>query len=362
MPEPAVIGVLGAGGAVGTVAVTCLLDGGGVRVRAGCRRPGPAPAGVRPAVVDATDPAAVRRFASGCRLVLDCTAPAYTLMAGVRAAVLGAGADYVSVMDDGRTPPPPAGRTVVLAAGVSPGLSGLLPRLLAEGLTGPLDFTGAYAGLGALTAGAAADYLLSLDAGYGMALAAWHGREVPRALRVDEDFQVPTVDRALTGYPYLTAELRRQALTLPLARASWFNAFDGPHVLAATTRRRGAGSPGADAIAELVRASRLDAAGRRPYQVLYGELTGHTADGRPVRRSVVIRGTDGSALTGVVAAEAVLAVLAGGARPGVRYASDIVDSRRLLTGLQHRLPDTVVRFTGDVPCSTTSTEQVEGVL
>jgi hypothetical protein len=362
MREPARVGVLGAGGAVGTVAVTCLLAGGDVRLRAGCRRPGPAPAGVRSVAVDATDPAAVRRFATGCGLVLDCTAPAYTLMDRVRAAVLDADADYVSVMDDGRTLSPPAGRTVVLAAGVSPGLSGMLPRLLAEGLTGPLSFTGAYAGLGGLTAGAAADYLLSLDAGYGVALAGWHGREVPRALRVDEDFRVPTIDRALTGYPYLTAELRRQALTLPLARASWFNAFDGPHLLAVTTRRRGAGPPGAEAIAELVRASRLDAAGRRPYQVLHGELDGYTDDGRPVRRSAVIRGTDGSALTGVIAAEAVLAVLGGEARPGVRYASDVVDSRRVLTALQHRLPDTVVRFTGDVPCSTTSAEQVEGVL
>ncbi|MFY1623668.1 saccharopine dehydrogenase [Micromonospora sp. WMMD723] len=361
MRERALVGVLGAAGAVGTVARACLRDAGGVRIRSGHRRPGPA-AGEEVAVVDAADPAAVRRFAAGCHVVLDCTAPAYTLMDRVRRAVLEAGADYVSVMDDGCTQVPPEGRTVVLAAGVSPGLSGMLPRLLAEGLVGPMRFTGAYAGLGGLTAGAAADYLLSLDAGYGTPLAVWRGREVPRALRVDDDYRIPTVERALTGYPYLTAELRRQALVLPLAQAVWFNAFDGPHVLATTSRRRGTRLADADAVAELVRASRLDAAGRRPYQVLHGELDGRAPDGTPVHRSVVIRGSDGSALSGVVAAEAVLALTTGRIPPGVRYASDVVDSRRLLASLQHRLPDTVVRFTGNVPCSEAVTPQVEGFL
>src|SRR5205814_5469640 len=107
--------------------------------------------------VDIADSARLRDFVAGCQLVLNCAGPGKL----VRAAAIAAGADYVDVMsgNPGRTTLP-EGRVAVLSAGLSPGLSGLLPGLLADGLDAVEDFEAAYCGLGVFTESAAMDYLL----------------------------------------------------------------------------------------------------------------------------------------------------------------------------------------------------------
>ncbi|MGW2086490.1 saccharopine dehydrogenase NADP-binding domain-containing protein [Streptomyces sp. NPDC001880] len=350
------IGILGGYGAVGAAAARVLAAEGEFRLRLGGRNPEAAarcaaalggPVDARE--VDARSEASLERFAQGCDVMLHCAGPAYELADRPRRAAAAAGADYVDVMDGCGPGPAPAGeRTAVLSAGLSPGLSGLLPRLLAEGRhpLGAARFIGCYVSLGAFTRTGAIDYLLSLDRGYGTPRAQWRdGRVVHGALRGAEDRVVAGVPRPVTAYPYLTQELAGQARALGLAEARWYNAFDGRHLLDALNRYRAGDDRAASLDAQaagVVRASTLDALGRSPYHVLCGVLEFTGLDGVEVRCRVVIRGEDGSAMTGVVGAVAAREVARGRVPRGVHRAAQLLSARGVLDALQRHLPGTVV--------------------
>ncbi|MEV6834714.1 saccharopine dehydrogenase NADP-binding domain-containing protein [Streptomyces sp. NPDC051133] len=362
------IGVLGGYGAVGAAAARCLAAEGfrlriGGRDRAAAERCAAGlggPAEGRPAEarrvearrVDARDDADLERFARGCDVLLHCAGPAYELAARPRRAAAAAGAAYVDVMDGaGPEPAPPGERTAVLSAGLSPGLSGLLPGLLTDGRppSGGTRFTGHYVMLGAFTRTGALDYLLSLDREYGTARAEWRrGRVVPGALPGAAPHTVPGVPHPVTAYPYLPRELADAADRLMLAEARWYNAFDGHHLLDTLNRHRSgdAGRAGLDArVADVVRASELDAFGRTPYHLLWGVLEPLSPGAGGVRRTVLVRGTDGSAMTGVIGALAAAEVARHRIPPGAHEAAAVLAPRQTLTALRRHLPDTVCTVT-----------------
>ncbi|MFI6403198.1 saccharopine dehydrogenase NADP-binding domain-containing protein [Streptomyces sp. NPDC050548] len=342
------IGIVGGYGAVGAAAARRLAAEGGFRLRIGGRSLDAAralAAGLGAAAhavrVDVRDERSLADFGRGCRTVLNCSGPAYLLLDHVRRAAHAEGADYVDVMDDGSRPVPVPGRTAVLSAGLNPGLSGLLPGALAQGLAPGARFTGACAGLGALTRTGALDYLLSLERDYGTPLAEWRGRVVPRALRAEEDFRLPGVPRPLVAHPFLTEELVDRARELGFVEARWHNAFDGPALIGVLRRSRVGRLAGRDLAAradELVAAGALDAAGRDPYQLLWGRLDGRVRggqrDGSPVRRTLVVRGPDGSELTGLVGAFATVAVTEGRVPYGVHRAAAVLPPREVLRWLR----------------------------
>ncbi|WP_341720838.1 NAD(P)H-binding protein [Micromonospora sp. FIMYZ51] len=138
--------MLGAGGAVGRV-VTARLATAGHPVRAGARKPAelpPAPPGGSPVdrvPVDIDDPATLHRFCDGCAVVVNCAGPAVRIGARVAAAATATGADYVDAAGDAALAEAVGevcgDRRAVLSAGLSPGLSELLPRYLAGCLPAP---------------------------------------------------------------------------------------------------------------------------------------------------------------------------------------------------------------------------------
>ncbi|MGQ4491359.1 saccharopine dehydrogenase NADP-binding domain-containing protein [Streptomyces sp. SAS_281] len=372
------IGILGGYGAVGEAAARALAAEGGVRLRIGGRNPEAAArcaaalgGECEAAAADARSRESLERFVRGCDVLLHCAGPAYELADGPRRAAAAAGAGYVDVMDGCGPGPAPAGeRTAVLSAGLSPGLSGLLPRLLTDEWQprGAARFSGYYVSLGAFTRTGAVDYLLSLDRGYGTPRAQWRdGRVVHGALRGRERREVAGVPHPVTTYPYLTQELVGQARALGLAEARWYNAFDGRRLLDALNRFR-AGDDRADSLEAqadaVVRASTLDALGRTPYHVLCGELEFPGPGGTPTRRMAVIRGEDGSAMTGVVGAVAAREVARGRIPGGVHRAGQVLAPREVLDALRRHLPGTVVALDGDVPGGTAADGLVleEGML
>lgn len=366
------IGILGAYGAVGQVAARRLAAEGRFRLRLGGRDPQPArrlAADLGPRAgaqaVDAHDSSSLTAFATGCRVVLNCAGPAYLLLDRVRRAAFAAGADYVDVMDDGADTAPAGPRTAVLSAGLVPGLSGLLPGLLADGMHRPLRFSGGYVGLGALTHTGAVDYLLSLDRGFGVPMALWRGRVVPRALRTEDDARVPGLPLPVTAVPFLTTEVVERARTLGLQEARWYNAFDGRFLHDALNRMYLDHGRDLDArAAELVRAGALDAAGRTPYHALWGSLDGVGQDGEAVRRTVLLRGADGSALTGEVGAFAVAEVCDRRVPVGVHRAAQVLSPRRVVDRLRVVPGVVVVEQGGDaVPGANLAYEtEEEGAL
>lgn len=303
-------------------------------------------------------------FCNGCDLVINCAGPSYRVLDRVAVAALSAGADYIDTGGDdplhqcllGQLSP---GRRVVLSAGMLPGLSGLFPKVLADHFES-IDNVRCYAGgLGRLSTTAAEDFLLSLGNGYGQAQAGWaDGRQVKAVDALDEHFHRPwLVGGPVSAYPYLSTEQQRLFVDLGARQGQGFNLFDGGQLVAALARIQG--SPPErrhtpENIAALVRASALDVAGRTPYQLLAVEIEGQR-HGLAARAGAWLRATDGSALTGTVAA--ICALQWTGIPEGLHYAAQVLDADACLRQVQRWLPDTRVHF------STVQTASLEeGVL
>ncbi|MFV2198407.1 saccharopine dehydrogenase NADP-binding domain-containing protein [Nocardiopsis sp. LOL_012] len=345
----ALVGVVGASGAVGAPAVRFLRTLGHPRLRLGGRRPEPLRAlarepGARAETVrvDIHDDSSLADFCRGCDLVLNCAGPSYALVDRVALAALAAGADYVDVTGDEPVraaltgSPLLRGRTAVVSAGLLPGLSALLPRRTAarHGLVRLRAHAG---GLERCTEAAAGDLLLSLpgaadqDAVFGTPLAAWRGgRAAPRALRAADAVRAPHFPTPGFVQPFLTEEVRRLAADLALGEAEWFNVHLGER--SRTLLSSLAGRPLADlagAAAALRRAAALDLAGREPFYLLVLE----TADARGRERTLVLRTADGYRTTGHVGAWTVHEVLEGRIPRGVHHAADVLDPERSVTAL-----------------------------
>ncbi|MGC5703065.1 saccharopine dehydrogenase NADP-binding domain-containing protein [Pseudomonas sp. NFXW11] len=348
------MGLVGAYGSVGRQ--VALLLAGSRRLRLGGRDPQQAEQlnqqlGARAEVraLDLWDDASLADFCAGCALVINCAGPSYRILDRVARAALAAGADYLDVGGDdplheclqGQLAP---GRRLLLSAGMLPGLSGLFPQLLARSFQ-RIEQMRCYAGgLGRLSATAAEDFLLSLGTGFGRAQYAWcDGRPQRSSEPPEQLLERPWLPvSGVRAYPYLSCEQQRLFSELQLARGQGFNLFEGGQLAAALQRIQG--SPpetrhSAQNIAALVQASALDVAGRRPYQLLTVEIDG-LRDGRPQQASAWLRASDGSRLTGCVAA---FCALHWQQLPeGLHYAAQVLDASACLEQIQRWLPDTRV--------------------
>ncbi|MFD9961755.1 saccharopine dehydrogenase NADP-binding domain-containing protein [Amycolatopsis sp. NPDC058986] len=372
-PGP-LVGLVGGYGAVGRAAAEALAGGGPgrsgpIRLRVGGRRADVARrfvdtvlAGEGEAVpVDVFDQDSVARFCAGCAVVLNCAGPSYRVLDRVAGPALAAGADYVDVGGDdplhekltGRVP---GGRRALLSAGMLPGLSALLPKVLATRFEEATGLTGYFGGIGRFTRSAAEDFLLSLGNGYGTGFAEWRDGAVRQgSLTVLEDVELPLFPRRVTAYPFLSTELRRLAEHLGLREARWYNVFDGSAALSMLTGWQGRAATGsaddhAAAVSRLVRASEVDAAGRAPYQAMSLRMTG-SRDGVEHTADAVLRAADGSRLTGTVGAITTAAALAGRVPSGLHYAADVLDPGAVLGELTEVLPEVTLREFHGTPAS-----------
>jgi Saccharopine dehydrogenase NADP binding domain len=332
------VAVLGSTGAVGRAVVATLSDS--VRLRLGGRRADALEAqaarlpDAETALVDVADDASLERLAAGCAVVVNCAGPSYVVLDRVAKAALAAGCDYVDPGGDepvmsrlDRAAIAAAGRRVVLVAGVMPGLSSLLPRWLATSLPGPPRRLTVYTGtLDHLTPATAADYLLSVASGtHGEARAAWRdGARVSEALEPQQAVRLPFFPGVADAYPYLSRESERLATALGLRELTWFNVFDGTHMLGALGRLQGNFGGDAElhaAATELARSAELDLFGRETYQLMVFQLEGD--DGASA--GLVLRAGTTYELTGATAAYAARMVLAHRIAPGAHYADEVLD-------------------------------------
>lgn len=351
------VGVVGGYGAVGSAVVRRLhrVLGPGYRLRVGGRRLAAAEELVRreragggeAMAVDVYDDEALRRFCAGCRLVVNASAASYLVVDRVARAALAAGADYVDAggdlpLLDRLTPlgPAGAGRTALVTAGLMPGLTGLLPRWLAATEFRRPRRLVAYVGvMDRLTPAGAVDYLLSLRTRDEESQAVWQdGRRVTRAAAALTDVELPFFPGRVTAYPYLGYEAQRLAVDLGLTEVRWHAVFDGGASMMATlSRLQGAMAGESDlraAARELAAAAELDMFGKRPYQLLVFELTGTGPAGDEHTRTLVLRSTDTSEITGTVCALAAAQVLAGRVPPGAHLAAEGLAGAELVEALR----------------------------
>ena len=349
------IGIVAATGGVGTAASRQLRSWGTDRLRLGVRDPrrgaalaselGP---GVEVAAVDVTDSAALRRFCDGCTVVLNCAGPAVDVGDRVASAAVeaetgyvdpAAGGDLLSGLD--RLDPARRGVAAVLAAGLQPGLTGLLPRLLARRL--PLVggvVSGYIGGRDRFTVSGATDYLRGSD-DFGVAFAQWRDGTRVLGLAEQAEVELPFFPERVTVRPYLSTELESFAVHVRLSEATWGNVLAGKHLRDALGRTAALSrsDPGA-AAAELRAAAELDLFGRSPYHVVLVEAV--APDGSAA--SVMVRGTGATELTGAVAALTTRAVESGDVPPGLHQAADVMDPDAVLTLLRTADAVTAVEY------------------
>jgi hypothetical protein len=308
------IGVIGGYGSVGRATVAQLRDWGLGPVVVGGRDEA-----LADVAVDVAEPAELERFVAPLRLVINCTASSPRSGATAAAAAAASGVPYIDPGGDEPVWELLSGRAltepVVLSAGMWPGLTSMLPRLLAVEPGGRLVcYIG---GQDRFSLGAAADYLAVVNGSAGRTFAVWRdGARVERAGVPAIEGEVPYFQHAATGMPYLSAEMERLARHLGLAELVFYTVFPGAR-LRETLAAAHAGSADAAAV---VRASELDLFGRSRYQRLVFQLHGES-----VMPTIVLSGKGSSELTGATAAMTALAVLEGAVAPGVHFAADVLD-------------------------------------
>lgn len=327
------IGVLGASGAVGAAAVDALKFLGLGPLRLGARRIELLPGDAEKVRVDVTDAVGVRDFVRGCSVVLDCTGPSYALGEAVPVASLAEGVPCVMVTGeqpvyDKLTPGPVP---VVLSAGTLPGLSGLLPRLLA----GPGDSLSVWTGgLERATPTVAADLVLSLDGNvFGEAGAAWRdGSRRSRTLTPAEDVEVSGFPGRVGVQPFLSLEAERVAWDLGLRALDWYHVHPGQAVRSVLSAAHLATG---DLAGRILRAAEIDLAGRHPYYRMVFTTSA---------RAALVRSPDSYRLTGAVGACAVRQIIDGKVGAGLHFADRALDPSQLLRDLLVADPSTHVEI------------------
>jgi len=334
------VGVLGATGAVGRVAVARLAAAGvGPLLLGGrdLRRAAALAAGVpgaRAVRVDLADPGALAAFCAPCALVCNCAGPSYRVLGSVARAALAAGAASVDAagdrpaMADLAAGPPPE-RPVVLSAGVVPGLAALLPRLVTDP-GDPPDLLEVFAG-GAvpITPVSALDVLLTTGPAHGTPFAAWRdGEVVARALQPRRGVALPGFDGPVDAVPFLSAEAVDLAARIGARELHAFSVYAGQRLPLALAVAWAEGGPPEDHAADVIAAAAEDLAGRSPFSTV---LVRASRRGRT--RHVLLRTIDPYGLSGAVVALAARAVLDGAVPPGVAAAADVLDPRAVAAAL-----------------------------
>ncbi|MEU3271212.1 saccharopine dehydrogenase NADP-binding domain-containing protein [Saccharomonospora sp. NPDC006951] len=323
------IAVLGGYGAVGGVAVARLASHGHLRVRAGGRSPSRAvpPAGVELSTVDIDDPDSLARFCSGADVVLNCAGPSYRVLDTVARAASAEAAAYVDVAGD-----VPAHRalgdtagTAVFSAGVMPGLTGLLPRLVT---TTGADVRVHAGGAVRMPPASAADILLARGPDFGEPGALWReGAIVRHALAPERRVTVPGFPCLVDAMPFLPAEGVRLAGELTPARLRFHSVYVSEAIPTALAMAWADEPEYLSEHAEsLVAAAQSDLRDHDPFYV----LTARSGD-----KAVTLRAPDPYRLSGVVAALTVLAVLDGAVPPGNHFADQVLDAHAVADVLHH---------------------------
>jgi len=341
------IGVLGGSGTVGAVVVDRLarwgigpLRVGGRDLRRASEACARATVDTEPVSVDLTDPTSLAEFCAGCSMVANCAGPSYQVLDTVARAALSADAQYVDAAGDVvalralRTDPPSAldRHAAVFSAGLMPGLSGLLPRLFADGE--PLARLDIYVG-GAVPIGelSAVDALLTRGPDFGTALAAWRdGAVVEHALPPLRSVLLPGFRDRVHAWPFLSVEAAHLASVLGVDELRNYTVYVTENLPAALAEAW-ADDPARvyEHIPAVMRAAEQDVAVTGRYYAMLFDARPPAGLGR--RRRLLLETKDSYQLSGVVLALTVADVLAGRVPAGAHVAADVLDARHVLDRL-----------------------------
>jgi len=297
--------------------------------------------------LDVTDVAAVTDAIARCDVVINCAGPSQRLSADVAGAAIASRVPYVDPGGDhalldrlaGAAPSIP----VVLQAGVQPGLSGVLLRMLALHRTDKIDGITAWCGgLQPLTPGSVLEYVASLHDPHshpGAALRDGVIRRVGHHERKPAPAQY--FPDSATVHPHLDAETVAVAAHLGVDDVWWMNVFDGVRTTRAMQQLALEEKPRSQAdLSSVLTAAKLDLFGRRPYFAIVA-----TAHGALGSTTVAFTCPDSYRATGALAAFAAQRVADMPA--GARAFWSLDEPRRALEFLIEAVPEAKVSFGDD---------------
>lgn len=263
------IGILGMQSSMGRQVVRLLTQWGVSSVRGGSRRIPPVdlPAGVSWQTVDIADPDSLQRFVAGCELLINCAGPSHTTTPRVLATALREG---VHLIDAGGAScqdlvvPQWRENIVLLDAGAVPGLSGWLPRWLAQDFS-RVDSLQVWLGiLDRFTPSGAEDFLAGVPIGI--------CPQNPEPLAQQD---LPFFPRPVQVMPWQDNETQWVSAELGVSNSRWFSVRDGQALPA--VMRELALMTSSQASTALVNASALDTQCFQPYVRYLLEVTGEQA-------------------------------------------------------------------------------------
>lgn len=338
------IGLIGGYGDVGLQAARVLNEWGKHSLRIGGRNPEMARIKLGNEFyradwkqVDIDSDQSLEEFVHGCKLIINCAGPSHRLTAKAARICLVKGCHYVDagINTDLENMRGSLQKTVVLyAAGAMPGLSGLLPRWMAEAFD-KVESLVCYSGhLDKFTTSAAEDYLAGASGKGNKALMSWkNGSIQPSAFRRKESIKLPFFSREVILYPYFDEEAKVVAELLALCDGEWYIASDGSHVSSILEEVCPQFlSDSKAAVKRLCTASELDAAGRRKYINFIFQISG-MLNGARITQTLALQAERPAVLTGLAAAAAGIAVAEGQIPPGVRAFAEIPEPEKVITRL-----------------------------
>lgn len=339
MSNPPVIAILGATGAVGQHVVKLLACEAQLRV--GCRRlPLQRLPGVEYRSLDLADNLSLREFCRGSDMIINCATAGHLSGDSLACIAMEYGIDYLTPGGDDalyaavKGKVPRATRCIV-SAGMLPGLSGLLPRLLMPGMRNISNIQGYALCCEPFSRGGATDFLASFNSHYGMAgLSLQQGKLQPA--QVIESCQLPLAYNTAQALPFITSEWQRLAADCASPQAGWFNLFI-PGEMTQWLNRRKRGNSADNDVEQLMALSLADCAGHPSQHVIAVEVSGEVM-GEPVTRAQVVSVRHGSELTAAVTAYTARLCLAQQLPTGLHYAAEILPAGDTLAALRQYVP------------------------
>ncbi|MGN5236502.1 saccharopine dehydrogenase NADP-binding domain-containing protein [Rhodococcus sp. SJ-3] len=338
-----VIGLIGGSGTVGRTAALRMSAAGLGSLRIGGRNLDTAAAvaeecaGEAEAVrLDLADETNLEQFCCGCSIVVNCAGPSYLVLDSVARTAFSVGADYVDIggelpaADALRAADTARDRTAIFSAGAMPGLSGLLPRLIAGDR--PLRRLDTYVGgVARFTELSAADGLLTRGERFGESMASMQdGQIASNSVPPLHDVTLPGFPRPVHAWPYLTTEAQSLGALPGVAEVRSYNVFASDR-LSRAMAHAWAQLPASPDHAELapfipsiVEATIADEDEFGSFYIML--FTGRPAQGHPRGTTrVVLRAEDSYGLSGSVVALAAEHILNGRVSPGVHLAAEALD-------------------------------------
>lgn len=340
------VAVLGATGSVGRQVMRFLSPY--VDIRAGSRRATlRSQKGITAYRLDAFDTETLRGFCDGCDMLINCAAPGSAVEEEIALIACQLGVDYV---DPGGDEPlyaalasqASAGHSIILSAGMLPGLSGVLPRLLAAGFDSLTQLTGYVLSHEPFSYGGAKDFLASLDNGFGIAGLSVQNGELKPCPSPGERL-LPLACTPAQALPYMSSEWQRLSRQQRLSEAAWFNLYPHGELFDWLGSVRSNASLAENCANEAARIEKLvalsvaDFASLPTQHVLAVEASGWR-NGAQLTRSLVVCAQQGAELTGAVTAFTALQRLQDLLPDGLHFAADVLAPELLLASLRESLP------------------------